>query len=65
MLTHPIQSRYIHRGDDIYAQITSPVNFGNEIVIPPGTFVEGKVDKLERQQRPSGASSAIHVDNFP
>ena len=34
VLTHPIQSRYIHRGDDIYAQITSPVNSGNEMVIP-------------------------------
>jgi len=49
VLTHPIQSRYIHRGDDIYAQVTSPVNSGNEVVIPPGTFVQGKVDRLERK----------------
>jgi hypothetical protein len=49
VLTQPIQSRHIHRGDDIYAQITSPVNSGNEVVIPPGTFVQGKVDKLERK----------------
>jgi hypothetical protein len=49
VLTHPIQSRYIHRGDDIYAQITSPVNSATEVVIPPGTFVDGKVDKLERK----------------
>src|SRR5579859_1436179 len=31
VLTHPIQSRYIHRGDDIYAQVTSPVDSGNEV----------------------------------
>jgi len=49
VLTHPIQSRYIHRGDDIYAQVSSPVDSGNEVVIPPGTFVQGKVDKLERK----------------
>ena len=49
VLTQPIQSRYVHRGDDIYAQITSPVNSGNEVVIPPGTFVQAKVDKLERK----------------
>jgi hypothetical protein len=49
VLTHPIQSRYIHRGDDIYAQINSPVNSGNEVVIPVGTFVQGTVDKLERR----------------
>jgi hypothetical protein len=47
VLTHPIQSRHIRRGDDIYAQITSPVNSGNEMVIPPGTFVQGTVEKLE------------------
>jgi hypothetical protein len=46
---HPIQSRYVHRGDDIYAQTTSPVVAGNEVVIPPGTFVQGKVDKLARE----------------
>jgi hypothetical protein len=49
VLTQPIQTRYVHRGDDIYAQITSPVNSGNEVVIPPGTFVQGTVDKLERR----------------
>jgi hypothetical protein len=50
VLTHDIQSRSIRRGDDIYAQITSPVNSGNHVVIPPGTFVQGRVDKL-RQKR--------------
>ncbi len=47
VLTHPIQSRYVHRGDDIYAQVTFPVESGNEVVIPAGTFVQGKVDKLQ------------------
>jgi hypothetical protein len=47
VLTHPIQSRYIHHGDEIYAQIISPVNSGNEMQIPPGTFVTGKVDRLQ------------------
>jgi hypothetical protein len=48
VLMHPIQSRYVRHGDDIYAQTTSPVLSGNEVVIPPGTFVQGKVDKLAR-----------------
>jgi hypothetical protein len=48
VLIHPIQSRYVHRGDEIYAQTTSPVVAGNEVVIPPGTFVQGRVDKLSR-----------------
>lgn len=49
VLTHPIQSKYVHRGDDIYAQIASPVNFGNQVVIPPGTYIQGKVEKLENK----------------
>jgi hypothetical protein len=46
VLTHPIQSRYIHHGDDIYAQVISAVTAGNQVVIPPGTLVQGKVKKL-------------------
>ena len=40
----------MHRGDPIYAQITSPVDSGNKMAIPPGTFVQGTVDKLEQKQ---------------
>ena len=49
VLTHDIQSRSLRRGDPIYAQISFPVNSGNEVVIPPGTFVQGTLDKLERK----------------
>jgi hypothetical protein len=49
VLTQPIQSRHLRRGDDIYAQVTSPVTAGNELAIPAGTFVQGAVDKVERQ----------------
>jgi hypothetical protein len=60
VLTHPIQSRYIHHGDDVYAQVTSPVNSGNEVVIPPGTFVQGTVDKLGR----SGGRGELHLQSI-
>jgi hypothetical protein len=49
VLSHPIESRHIRRGDDIYAQVTSPVGAGNQVAIPPGTFVQGTVDKLEQK----------------
>jgi hypothetical protein len=48
VLTHSIQSRYIHHGDDIYAQVTFPVNSGDQVVIPAGTFVQGVVDRLDQ-----------------
>jgi hypothetical protein len=49
VLMHPLQSRHVHRGDPIYAQTTSPVTAGDQVVIPPGTFVQGTMDKLSRQ----------------
>lgn len=48
VLTQPVQTRYIRRGDDIYAQVISPVDAENQVVIPPGTFVQGMVDKIQR-----------------
>ena len=48
VLTQPVQTRHTRRGDDIYAQVTSPVDAQNQVVIPPGTFVQGTVDKVER-----------------
>jgi hypothetical protein len=60
VLTSSVQTRHIHRGDDIYAQITSPVTFGNQVVIPPGTFVQGKVDKLSR----TGGRGELHLQSM-
>jgi len=48
VLNQPIQTRYMRRGDDLYAQVTSPVDSDNEVVIPPGTFIQGTVEKIER-----------------
>jgi hypothetical protein len=59
VLTHPIQSRHVHRGDDIYAQITSPVTSGSQVAIPPGTFIQGKVDKLGRR----GGRGELHLQS--
>ena len=45
VLTQPVQTRYLRRGDDVYAQITSPVASGDEVVI---TYEAG---------RPNGSKS--------
>jgi hypothetical protein len=49
VLTHPIDSKVTHRGDPVYGQITDPVLVDNQVVIPAGTFLQGKVEKLTRQ----------------
>jgi hypothetical protein len=60
VLTHDIQSRAMRRGDAIYAQITSPVNSGNRVVIPPGTFMQGTVDKLQQ----SHGRAELHLQSM-
>jgi type IV secretion system protein VirB10 len=48
VLTSPIASKNVHRGDMIYAQMTAPVTVGNEVALPAGSFVQGTVEKLSR-----------------
>ena len=49
VLTHPIDSKALHRGDTVFAQTTDPVLVSNQVVIPEGAFVQGQVEKLTRQ----------------
>jgi hypothetical protein len=49
VLTHPVDSKSTHRGDDIFAQTTAPVTVSDQVVIPAGTFVQAKADKLTRR----------------
>jgi hypothetical protein len=60
VLTHSVLSRATRRGDDIYAQTIFPVSVGNDVVIPPGTFVQGKVDKLVRD----GSRGELHLQSM-
>ena len=48
VLTNPISSNTVHPGDDIHAQLTAPIAAGDHVVIPEGTFVQGKLDRLRR-----------------
>jgi type IV secretion system protein VirB10 len=48
VLTNPVSTNSMHRGDVVYAQTTAPVIVGDRTVIPAGIFVQGKLDKLTR-----------------
>jgi hypothetical protein len=48
VLTHPIDSKSTHRGDEVYCETTAPVTLEDRVVMPAGTFVQGKVEKLTR-----------------
>ena len=49
VLTHPVDSNSTPRGDQVFAQTTAPVLVGDQVVIPGGTYVQGKVEKLRRR----------------
>lgn len=49
VLTHPVDSKTTPTGANISAQITAPVIQNDQVVIPAGTFVQGKVEKLTRR----------------
>jgi hypothetical protein len=68
VLTNPVSSRTIHRGDVVYAQTTAPVTVGDHVLIPAGTFVQGKLDKLTRDgnraQMLMNSASVVFPDGY-
>lgn len=48
VLTHPLDSKTTHYGDEVYAQISAPVTLADRVAIPAGTFVQGRVESMHR-----------------
>jgi len=42
----PVWSKTARAGDLVRAETTFPVTTGNQIALPPGTYIEGKIDVL-------------------
>lgn len=52
-VVRPLWSKLAAPGAGIYAQTTFPVTVDGRIAIPPGTYVEGTIEKLTRPTRRS------------
>ncbi len=52
-LIRPVFAATASPGETIYAQTSFPVVAGGRTVVPPGTFVEGRLEKLTRPTRRS------------
>jgi hypothetical protein len=68
VLTNPVSSKTTHRGDVVYAQTTAPVTVGDHVLIPAGTYVQGKLDKLARDgnraQMLMNSASVVFPDGY-
>ena len=53
-LIHPISTKSARVGDGVYLKSTFPVVMNDEIVIPPGTYVQGEISDVERHMRVKG-----------
>jgi hypothetical protein len=47
-LTSPVWAKTVKLGDSVYSASAFPVAVNDEMAIPPGTYVEGKIDALTR-----------------
>jgi hypothetical protein len=64
-LRQPVSTKSAQPGDPIYAQTTFPIVADGDIVIPAGTWVQGKVDSVKRAGRLKGtAELQFHLTNL-
>lgn len=50
-LVRPLSVKKTNPGDSAYLQITFPVSVGSEMVVPPGTYLQGTIGKIIRRDR--------------
>ena len=54
ILKQGITTKNAHVGDPVYAQTSFPVTQNDHIVIPPGTFVQGEIRRVQRPGKVKG-----------
>jgi hypothetical protein len=59
-LLTPIRKSMMRTGGAVRAEVMFPVTVGSRIAIPVGTFVDGTIDPVPAQAKPSGAFALIH-----
>ncbi len=59
VLKAPVSTKNARPGDAIYAQTNFPVVIDDRIVIPPGTYVQGKVSQVKRPGRVKGKAELL------
>jgi hypothetical protein len=58
-LKHAVSSKGTHEGDGVYAETTFPVVVNNRVVIPAGTYVQGKISHIQRGGHIKGRAEVL------
>jgi hypothetical protein len=59
MLKNTISTKANHIGDPIYAQSTSPVVVNDKIVVPAGTYIQGRISAIKPAGRVKGHAEVL------
>ena len=58
-LKHAINTKRAREGDSVYAETTFPVVQDNHVLIPAGTYVQGKISNVKRGGRIKGRAEIL------
>ncbi len=58
-LKHAISTKSGREGDSVYAETTFPVVQDNRVLIPAGTYVQGKISHIQRPGRIKGRAEVL------
>jgi type IV secretion system protein VirB10 len=58
-LKHAISTKSARDGDSVYAETTFPVVQDNRVLIPAGTYVQGKISHVQRPGRIKGRAEVL------
>ena len=59
VLKHAVSSKGTHEGDGVYAETTFPVVDNGRVLIPAGTFVQGRISHIQRGGRIKGRAEVL------
>src|SRR5277367_4573268 len=58
-LKHAISTKGTRTGDAVYAETTFPVVANNRVLIPAGTYVQGRISEIQRPGRLKGKAQVL------
>ena len=58
-LKHAISTKTTHEGDAVYAETTFPIVSNGRVVIPAGTYVQGRISHIQRAGHIKGRAEVL------